>query len=116
MELTEEMIQNLKGKGFDKHPDHINKSGRPPKLPGLDQLLEETLGKETNNVSAMQLIIEALIKKAQKGDVRAAELLINRKYGLQKKTLDLELNLERLCETDLDIIINRLLNEQKDKN
>jgi len=31
--------QNLKDKGFDKHPENINKSGRPKKLPDLEPLL-----------------------------------------------------------------------------
>ena len=81
--------QNLKGKGFDKHPEHINKSGRPRKLPNLDSLLIETLGERIGDREALKSILIGLRKKAIAGDVRAAELLIDRAYGKLKQQQEL---------------------------
>lgn len=65
-----------------------NLKGRPPKLPALDKLLEEVLGAETDDITAAQLVIQALLKKARAGDVRAAEVLLDRAYGKVKITVD----------------------------
>ena len=73
--------ENLIGKGFDKNPENINRKGRPKKIPELNKLLAEVLGDNKDGVTAMQKIIEALEKKAKAGDVRAAEVLLNRAYG-----------------------------------
>ena len=100
------------GVPFKKGDPRINREGRPLKLPGLDQLLEETLGKETNNVSAMQLIIEALIKKALKGDVRAIELIMNRAYGMLKRTMDMDVSIDNLNKHDLSKICEFLLKHE----
>ena len=81
--------QNLKGKGFDRHPEHINKNGRPRKLPNLDSLLIETLGERVNDGEALKSILIALRKKAIAGDVRAAELLLDRAYGKLKQQQEL---------------------------
>lgn len=61
--------------------------GRPPKLPELDTLLAEVLTKETNGITAFHSILNALAKKAQSGDVRAAEVLLNRAYGQPRQQL-----------------------------
>lgn len=59
-----------------------NKAGRPPKLPELDTLLAEALAKEVSGgLNAAQKIIAALIRQAQAGNIRAAEVLFNRAYG-----------------------------------
>jgi hypothetical protein len=64
-----------------------NPKGRPKKLPGLDKLLAEVLGNETKGgVSAAQRILEALRARASRGDVRAAEVLLERAYGKVKQT------------------------------
>ncbi len=64
-----------------------NPKGRPPKLPDLELLLGEVLGAEKNGKTAAQAILDALQAKAAKGDIRAAELLFNRGYGLAKQTI-----------------------------
>lgn len=63
-----------------------NPNGRPKKLPGLDELLSECLGENGGEAKA---IINALIAKAKKGDVRAAEIILDRMYGKAKQGLDL---------------------------
>lgn len=43
--------------------------------------MAEVLGEEKDGKNAAQAILAALRAKAAKGDVRAAELLLNRAYG-----------------------------------
>lgn len=74
---------NIKGRGkpFTANDPRINKQGRPRKLPALDTLLVEILGRDAGGVTELHLIIESLLKKAKAGDIRAAELLLDRYYG-----------------------------------
>ena len=58
-----------------------NPNGRPRVLPELNKLLAEVLGEEKDKVTAAQAILIALRAKATKGDVRAAEVLLDRAYG-----------------------------------
>lgn len=78
--------QNLKNfkKGTD---ERRNIKGRPPKLPELDKLLDLVLGEEKDNTTAMETILKALRVKAAKGDVRAAEILLERAYGKPKQEI-----------------------------
>lgn len=66
-----------------------NPKGRPPKLPGLDLLLASVMGEEKDGVSAAETVLRALLAKASDGDVRAAELLLNRSYGQAKQSIDI---------------------------
>lgn len=65
-----------------------NPNGRPKKLPELDKLLAEVLGEEKGGITAAQAVLRALLMKATKGDVRAAEVLLDRGYGKVKQELD----------------------------
>ncbi len=60
-----------------------NPNGRPKKLPGLDELLGDI------PESDYQAIIGALIKKAKRGDVRCAEVILDRAYGKAKQFIDM---------------------------
>lgn len=62
--------------------------GRPRKIPSLDLLLADVLGEEQQGVTAGEIILKALRKKAFAGDVRAAELLLDRAYGKAKQQLE----------------------------
>lgn len=62
-----------------------NANGRPKKIPAIDELLAEVLGKEKDGKTVAQAILSALSAKALKGDIRAAEVLLNRGYGLPKQ-------------------------------
>lgn len=64
-----------------------NPAGRPKKLPELDKLILQVLGGD-NDESGAQAILEALKKKALKGDVRAAEILLDRTYGKTKERIE----------------------------
>ena len=66
-----------------------NTNGRPKKLPDLDKLMAEILGPNKEGKDGMELIIEAMLKKAAKGHVKAAELLLNRGYGKAKQFISM---------------------------
>jgi hypothetical protein len=65
-----------------------NGGGRPRKLPALDKLMADVLGEEKDGITAGEAILKALRAKATKGDVRAAEVLLDRAYGKPKQTTD----------------------------
>ena len=65
-----------------------NPKGRPPKLPQLDKLLDSVLGEEKDGMTAAEAILKALRLKAAKGDVRAAEVLLDRAYGKAKQSIE----------------------------
>ena len=65
-----------------------NPAGRPKKLPELDKLLADVLGEEKDGVSAAEAILRVLRAKAAKGDLRAAEILLDRGYGKAKQAFD----------------------------
>lgn len=70
-----------------------NPNGRPPKLPDIDVLLADVLGEEKDGKTAAQAILMALRAKAAKGDVRAAEVLLDRGWGKVKQPIDGNFNL-----------------------
>lgn len=72
--------------------------GRKKKLPEIDNILAEVLGEEETGISDAKKIIQTLTLKAIKGDVRAAELLLERAYGKTKQNLNIEggLNIPQL--------------------
>lgn len=75
---------------FKPGPDERrNLKGRPPKLPKLDELLASVMSEERNGLTAAEAVLKALLVKATKGDVRAAELLLDRTFGKQRTDIDL---------------------------
>lgn len=66
-----------------------NPKGRPPKLPKLDELLASVMSEERNGLTAAEAVLRSLLVKATKGDVRAAELLLDRTFGKQRTDIDL---------------------------
>lgn len=69
-----------------------NPKGRPKKLPELDKLLADVLGEEKDGITAGEAILRALRSKAAKGDVRAAEVLLDRAYGKAKQHIENTIN------------------------
>ena len=76
-----------------KKGETLNPNGRPRKLPELDKLLADVLGEEKDGITAGEAILKALRAKATKGDVRAAEVLLDRAYGKAKQTMDTNVNM-----------------------
>ena len=72
-----------------------NPNGRPRKLPELDKLLADVMGEEKDGLSAAEAILKALRAKATKGDIRAAEVLLDRAYGKAKQTIDNNVNVSQ---------------------
>jgi hypothetical protein len=82
----------MAAKDIEKHKfkkgESGNPNGRPRKLPALDKLMADVLGEEKDGITAGEAILKALRAKATKGDVRAAEVLLDRAYGKPKQTTD----------------------------
>ena len=66
-----------------------NPNGRPKKLPELDKLLADVLGEEKDGVTAADAILRKLRAMAASGNIRAAEILLDRAYGKAKQGIDL---------------------------
>jgi hypothetical protein len=79
--------QNIEKHKFPKGQTG-NPNGRPRRLPELDKLLADVLGEEKDGVSAAEAILKALRLKASKGDVRAAEIILDRAYGKARQTIE----------------------------
>jgi hypothetical protein len=74
-------------KPFKEGDDRINREGRPKKLPELDKLMAEVLGGEDDEKNEALEILRKIRQKAKQGNLKAAEILLNRAYGLPKQTV-----------------------------
>lgn len=109
--------QNFQGKNFKTNPERINKKGAPHKLPQLDVLLADVLGEEKDGVTAAQAILMALRSKAAKGDVRAAEVLLERGWGKVKQQMDVNANVKSDSVTRLEgLTFDQLLELRNKRN
>ena len=73
-----------------------NPKRKPHKIPELRELLANVLGDEKDGKTAAEAILMALRNKAVKGDVRAAELLLDRAYGKAKQDVDVEMRMQEV--------------------
>jgi hypothetical protein len=73
-----------------------NPNGRPKKLPQLDKLLADVLGEEKDGVSAAEAILKKLRQMASQGNLRAAEILLDRGYGKAKQHTDITTDGQKL--------------------
>jgi len=64
--------------------------GRKRSLPALDLLIAEVLSDEQNGMSAAEAILKVIRQKAIKGDLKAAEMLLNRAYGKPKESIEVK--------------------------
>ena len=67
-----------------------NPNGRPKKLPEIDKLLADVLGEEKDGVTAADAILRKLRAMAAAGNIRAAEILLDRAYGKPKQSVDMK--------------------------
>jgi hypothetical protein len=72
---------------FKSDDARINKLGRPKKM-NLDKLLRKVLMGRVDNQAALKGILIKLRDQALAGDIRAAELLLDRAFGKAKQTVD----------------------------
>ena len=70
--------------------------GRKKSLPALDMLIAEVLADEQNGMSAAEAILKVIRSKAIKGDLKAADMLLNRAYGKPKEHIDIVSNGETI--------------------
>ncbi|MBA2248889.1 MAG: hypothetical protein H0W12_01710 [Chitinophagaceae bacterium] len=85
--VTEKQLANLRPA---KSGEVRNRNGAPKKLPDLKILIATELTKEVDGKTNAERILAALQKKAEKGDVRAAELLLDRAYGKAHQHIQIE--------------------------
>lgn len=86
---SSEQARKLSAKTQFKKGVSGNPNGRPKKIPAIDELLADVLGEEKDGMTAATIILKALRNKAFKGDVRAAEVLLDRAYGKASQPIDL---------------------------
>lgn len=79
-------LANLKP--FKKGHDPRRNLAGGPKLPDLKEAMARALGGTEEGKTYLDTILRALRDKAEAGDVRAAELLLNRGYGMAKQNID----------------------------
>ena len=75
----------------DARPFKKGQSGNPkgrPKLPDLSAAIAKVLSEEKDGLTALDAILAALRAKAAKGDVRAAQELLDRGFGKSKQFID----------------------------
>ena len=64
-----------------------NPNGRP-KLPDIREAMAKILADEKDGRTALDAILAALRAKASKGDVRAAQELLDRAFGKAKQSIE----------------------------
>ena len=97
-------IRSADGKPWKKGQSGNPKGGPGAftrRLPDIDQLMARVLAEEKDGRTAMEAILMALRGKAAKGDIRAAEVLLDRAYGKIKQELGLT------STAPLEVVINR---------
>ena len=82
-----------------------NPKGAPKKLPKLDELLAQVLGETEEGKTQAQRILEALVRRANTGDVKASALLLERVYGKVKEHIDITTNEESINKPSIQIEI-----------
>jgi hypothetical protein len=63
-------------------------TGRPKKIPPLEDLLNENMTEIKDGLMAADLVIKKLRQKAVQGDMKAIQYLLDRMYGKPKETLE----------------------------
>jgi len=90
-----------------------NLKGRPPKAPEIDEIISRVLQEKcTNKLTRAENIFRKMCIKAEGGDVRAAEMILDRAYGKVKQRTELTGNVAPLPITGIQIIID---NDSQDK-
>lgn len=78
-------------KNIEKHKFPKGKSGNPkgrPKMPDIREAMTQLLADEKNGKTALDAILMRLRQMAVDGNLKAAEMLLNRAYGQPKQQID----------------------------
>lgn len=133
--------QNIKGKGFDKNPNNINKKGRPKTVANAikdlflqdyhfklsnsqaNEIIQGLLGKtkdelvELANNKEVPFWITLIAKKAQMdfnaGSIELLEKLFDRVYGKPKQDMDLTTNGKDINQSPQTVVIIENPNKKK---
>lgn len=81
-------VENIKPYMWEKGKSG-NPGGRPKKIPEIQRLLASVMGDEQQGITAAERILKSILARALDGDVRAAELLLDRAYGKVKTNIEL---------------------------
>ena len=98
------------------HDPRRNLSGRPRIIPQLDQVLRDELGECANSKSKLRAIIAKMADMAINGDIRAAQLLLDRVYGKPTEHVRMRMDAEVNTTGQIDLkkvpteILEALLN------
>ena len=95
-------VPNSKATQFKKG-NNANPKGAPRKLPELDKLLAEVLGEEKNGMTAAEAVLKAMLAKAARGDVKAAQLILDRAYGKSLQQIDMTTKGEKIQSTEIKV-------------
>lgn len=85
-----------------------NPKGRPKKLPELDKLLADVLGEEKDGVTAADAILRKLRAMAASGNIRAAEILLDRAYGKAKQSIDMDVKGDQNITITREVITRKV--------
>ena len=81
----------MAAKDIEQHKFKKGQTGNPngrPKLPDLKDAMAKVLAEEKDGMNALEAILKALRAKASKGDVRAAQELLDRGFGKSKQQIE----------------------------
>jgi len=92
-----------------------NPKGRPPVLPDLKAAIARCLAKEKDGLTALDTILDALGKRAAKGDVRAAQELMDRGFGKSTQIIAATIGSTKKDISDIFPTEEELNEEKKDK-
>ena len=85
-----------------------NPKGRPRKLPDLDHLLAEVLGDEKDGRTATEAILMKLRSMAVSGNIRAAEVLLDRAHGKAKQSMDMDVKGDQSITITREVITRKV--------
>ncbi len=83
--------ENLNGHSFKDKPENRNKAGRPKKLPALIDVVDKCLLETEGGQIAIERMIRALIDQALNGNIQAARVLLEFRYGKPKQAFDVNI-------------------------
>ena len=99
------------------NPDQSNlkpfkkgQSGNPkgrPKLPDIKAAMAKVLAEEKDGMDALEAVLKALRTRAIKGDVRAAQELLDRGYGRSKQSIDHTTDGEKITGFIVEVVDER---------
>jgi len=87
---NENSLKNLRPPWKEGAPSP-NPKGRP-KLPDLREVMAEILGEEKDGKTALMAIVSKLRQLAANGNIKAAEVLLQRGYGMPKQTIEQQIS------------------------